>query len=137
MFCPTCRQQFDNAKECPDDKTKLVKELPYQTRTSDDGTVWIEIASTANSDEAELIQGFLEAEGIGAELEHANSRPFPTTFSNLGDARVFVPANDEKRALELLRQRDREWENLDDDDDTVVTDEGVAEIDDNASTEKE
>ncbi len=137
MFCPTCRQQFDNAKECPDDKTKLVKELPYQTRTSDDGTVWIEIASTANSDEAELIQGFLEAEGIGAELEHANSRPFPTTFGNLGDARVFVPANDEKRALELLRQRDREWENLDDDDDTVVTDEGVAEIDDNASTEKE
>jgi hypothetical protein len=137
MFCPTCRQQFDNAKECPDDKTKLVKELPYQTRTSDDGTVWIEIASTSNSDEAEIIQGFLEAEGIGAELEHADSRPFPTNFGSLGDARVFVPANDERRALDLLRQRDREWENLDDDEDTVVTDEGVAEIDDNASTEKE
>jgi hypothetical protein len=136
-FCPTCRQKFDNAKECPNCKTKLVKELPYQTRKSDDGTVWVEIASTANSDEAELIQGFLDAEGIDAEIEHAEARPFPTTFGSLGDARVFVPGQDEKRALELMRKRDREWENLKDDDDTVVTDEGVAELDEDASTEPE
>jgi hypothetical protein len=137
MFCPTCRQQFDNTKECPDDKTPLVKELPYQTRTSDDGTVWIEIASVSNSDEAELIQGFLDNEGIDSEVEHAEAHPFPTSVGTLGDARVFVPSTDEKRALELLRQRDREWQNLDDDEDTVVTDDGVAEIDENVTTEKE
>jgi hypothetical protein len=136
-FCPTCRKKIDNAKNCPDCKTDLVKELPYQTRRSDDGTLWIEIASTANSDEAELIQGFLDAEGIEAELEHAEARPFPTTFGSLGDARVFVKADDEKRALELLRQRDEEFEKLEDDDDTVVTDDGVAELDESVTTEPE
>ena len=60
---------------------------------------------------------------------------FPTTFGKLGDVRVFVPVEDEKRALELMKQREREWENLEDDDDTPVTDEGVAEVDENAEPE--
>jgi hypothetical protein len=136
-FCPTCRKKIDNAKTCPDCKTDLVKELPYQTRRSDDGTTWVEISSAANSDEAELIQGFLEAEGIDTEIEHAEAHPFPTTFGSLGDARVFVKAEDEKRALELLRQREEEFEKLKDDDDTVVTDEGVAELDESVTTEPE
>jgi hypothetical protein len=47
-----------------------------QTRQSDDGT-WVEIANTANSDEAELIQGFLEAEDIDSQVEHAEAHIFP------------------------------------------------------------
>jgi putative signal transducing protein len=136
-YCPKCKKQFEKATECPDDKTPLVKELPFQTRQSDDGTTWVEIASTANSDEAQLIEGFLEAEGIRAEIEHAEASPFPMTFGNLGDVRVFVPVGDEKRALDMLRQREREWENLNDDEDTLVTDEGEAEVDEDASTEPE
>jgi len=136
-FCPKCKKRFDHATECPDCKAKLVKELPFQTRQSDDGTTWVEIASTANSDEAQLIQGFLEAEGIDAQIEHAEAHILPTTFGTLGDVRIYVPAKDEERALELLRQRDREWKKLEDDDDTVVTDEGVAEVDENATTEPE
>jgi len=136
-YCPKCRREFQNAKECPDDKIALVKELPFQTRQSDDGTTWIEIASTANSDEAQLIQGFLDAEGIDAQIEHAEASQFPMTFGDLGDTRIFVPTTDEKRALELLRQREQEWENLEDDDDTVVTDEGVAEVDEKSTTEPE
>jgi arsenate reductase-like glutaredoxin family protein len=108
-----------------------------QTRKSDDGTTWVEIANTANSDEAELMQGFLEAEGIESEIEHAQATQFPTTFGDLGDVRVFVPADDEQRARELLRQREKEWEYLNDDDDTVVTDDGVAELDEDSSTEPE
>jgi hypothetical protein len=136
-YCPECKQQFDDATECPNCKTKLLKELPFQTRQSDDGTTWVEIASTANSDEAQLIQGFLEAEGIDAQIEHAEAHILPTTFGMLGDIRVYVPVGDEARALELMRQRDREWEKLEDDDDTLVTDEGVAEVDENATTEPE
>jgi Putative prokaryotic signal transducing protein len=136
-YCPTCKRQFQNETECPDCKTKLIKELPFQTMQADDGTTWVEIASTANSDEAQLMQGFLEAEGIDAQLEHAEANPFPTTFGKLGDVRIYVAADDEQRALDLLRQREREWEKLKDDDDTLVTDEGVAEVDENASTEPE
>lgn len=108
-----------------------------QTRQSDDGTTWIEIANTANSDEAELIQGFLETEGIDSEVEHAEAHPFPMTFGDLGDVRIYVHAADEQRARDLLRQREKEWENLDDDDDTVVTDDGVAEVDEDSTTEPE
>src|SRR2546428_8015854 len=136
-YCPTCKKRFDNATECPDCKTKLHEELPFQTRQSDDGTTWVEIASTANSDEAQLIQGFLEAEDIDTQIEHAEASMMPTTFGTLGDVRVYVPAEDEQRALELLRQREGEWNKLEDDDDTLVTDEGVAEVDENATTEAE
>lgn len=136
-YCPNCKQRFDNATECPDCKTKLVKELPFQTRQSDDGTTWVEIASTANSDEAELIQGFLNAEGIDAQLEHAQANILPTNIGTLGDVRVFVPADQEAAAMELLRNREREWKKLADDEDTLVTDEGVAEVDENVTTETE
>ncbi len=135
VYCPTGNEQFTDVSECPNCKTKLVDELPFQTRRSDDGTTWVEIASTANSDEAQLIQGFLEAEDIDAQIEHAETSMFPTTFGKLGDVRVFVPVEDEKRALELMKQREREWENLEDDDDTLITDEGVAEVDENAEPE--
>ena len=136
-YCPKCKKKFDNATECPDCKTKLHEEPPFQTRQSDDGTTWVEIASTANSDEAQLIQGFLEAEEIDTQIEHAEASMMPTTFGTLGDVRVYVPAEDEQRALELLRQREGEWNKLEDDDDTLVTDEGVAEVDENATTEPE
>jgi hypothetical protein len=108
-----------------------------QTRQSDDGTTWVEIANSANSDEAELIQGFLEAEGIDSQVEHAEAHSFPTTVGRLSDVRIYVPTTDQERARELLRQRDQEFENLDDDADTVVTDEGVAELDEDSSTEPE
>ena len=108
-----------------------------QTRQSDDGTNWVEIANSANSDEAEIIQGFLEAEGIDSQVEHAEAHIFPANVGQLGDVRIYVPAADQQRAHDLLRQREQEFENLDDDADTVVTDEGVAELDEDASAEPE
>jgi hypothetical protein len=135
--CPKCKKQFDNAAECPDCKTALVKDLPFQTRRSDDGTTWVEILSTASSDEAELIQGFLQAEGIEAQLEHAEASVLPITVGALGDVRIYVRAGDEDRALRLLHHREELFEKLADDDDTLVTDEGVAEVDETATTESE
>ena len=108
-----------------------------QTRQSDDGTTWVEIANSSNSDEAELMQGFLEAEGIDSQVEHAEAHPFPTTVGRLSDVRIYVPAADEQRARELLQQREQEFENLADDADTVVTDDGVAELDEDTTTEAE
>src|ERR1051325_1689134 len=87
---------------------------PGQTITSDDGTTWVEIASTANSDEAELIRGFLEAEDIPAQLEHADASILPANIGKLGDVRVYVPTDDEARPLELLRKREVENQNLHD-----------------------
>jgi formate dehydrogenase assembly factor FdhD len=111
---------------------------PVRTIQAEDGTTLVEIASASNSDEAELICGFLENEGIAARVEHADARSIlPTNLGQLGDVRIYVAQEDEERAFALLAQREQEFEQLDDDAETVVTDEGAADIDENAPAEKE
>lgn len=102
------------------------------TVSAEDGTTWVEIASMGTEDEARLVQGFLEAEGIPAQVENVTFSMEPVTFGMMGEIRVYVGSEDEPRAQELLRSRDRQAENLDDDEETVVTDEGPAVIDETA-----
>jgi formate dehydrogenase assembly factor FdhD len=115
----------------------MADESPVRTIQSEDGTTLIEIASAPNSDEADLICGFLESEGIPARVQHADAFILPANFGALGDVRVYVTQDDEPRALALLRKREEEFEQLDDDTETVVTDEGAADIDENTPAEKE
>ena len=136
-YCPTCKRAFDHGtKECPQDRVALVDELPFQAVRSDT-TTWVEIASTGTEDEARLLQGFLEAEGVPAQVENVKFTMEPINFGAMGDIRVYVAADNEKRALELLKEREREYDQLNDDEDTLVTDEGPAEIDESATAENE
>lgn len=112
-------------------------ERPYQTVTADDGTVWVEITSVGTEDEANLVKGFLDAEGIPAQIENLKFSMEPINFGTMGDIRIYVAEADQARAMELLRQREREYEQLDDDTETLVTDEGPAEFDENTPAEKE
>jgi arsenate reductase-like glutaredoxin family protein len=105
------------------------------TVPAEDGTTWVEIASTGTEDEARLLKGFLEAEGIPAQVESLKFDQAPINFGNMGDIRVYVGSEDETRAQELLRKREQEYERLDDDDETLVTDEGPAMIDETAPVE--
>lgn len=105
------------------------------TVPAEDGTTWVEIASTGTEDEAQLLKGFLEAEGIPAQVESLKFDQAPINFGNMGDIRVYVASEDEARAQELLRKREQEYEGLDDDDETLVTDEGPAVIDETAPVE--
>ena len=111
-------------------------ELPFQT-VEGEGMTWVEIASTGTQDEAALLKGFLEAEGIAAEIENVKFTMEPINFGKMGDIRVYVGGEDEARALELLKSRERAYEKLDDDSETLVTDEGPAEIDENARADDE
>lgn len=136
-YCPTCKQEFAaGVKECPQDRAELVAELPFQA-IQGDSTTWVEIASTGTADEANLIQGFLQAEGIPAQVENVKFSMEPINFGTMGDIRVYVDAEDEQRAMDLLRKRNQEYDRLDDDSETVVTDEGPAAIDDAARAESE
>lgn len=107
------------------------------TIRADDGTTWVEIASCGTEDEANLLRGFLEAEEIPAQIENVKFSMEPINFGTMGDIRIYVAEDDSTRAMELLRQRNADFDNLDDDADTVVTDEGTASIDDTAETEPE
>ncbi len=105
------------------------------TITADDGTIWVEIASMGTEDEAALLSGFLDAEGIPAQVENVKFKMEPINFGGMGEIRVYVPSEHEQRAQELLRSRDREYDKLDDDDETLVTDEGPAIVDENSQAE--
>lgn len=137
-FCPTCKQAYpDDVTECPDDRTALVDELPFQAVPAETGGTWVEIASVGAVDEAQIVRGFLEEEGIPAQVENVQTSELPTTFGSLGEIRIYVPAEHEAKAMELLKRREAEYEQLDDDSETVVTDEGPADIDENAAAERE
>lgn len=105
------------------------------TITADDGTTWVEIASAGTEDEATLLAGFLDAEGIPAQVEDVKFNMAPTDFGAMGDIRVYVPGEHEQRAQELLRAREQEYEQLDDDGETLITDEGSAVVDETAQVE--
>ena len=128
-YCPTCKRAYPAGQtECPTDHATLVAEQPFQTRQGDGGTTWVEIASTGTDDEARIIQGFLEAEDIPAQIENVKFSMEPINFGTMGDIRVYVAAENETRAQELMRQRNSDFDRLEDDADTIVTDEGTAEI---------
>jgi hypothetical protein len=106
------------------------------TITADDGTTWVEIASTGTEDEAVLVRGFLDAEGIPAQIENVKFKMEPINFGTMGEIRIYVPGEHEARAQELLRERNREYEKLDDDEETLITDEGPAVVDESVQVEK-
>jgi hypothetical protein len=116
----------DAKQEIPDD---------VHTITADDGTVWVEIASTGTHDEAALLQGFLENEEIPAQLEDLKFEMEPVNFGGLGEIRVYVPHEHQQRAKELLALREQEYEQLDDDEETLITDDGQAVVDETAQVE--
>lgn len=107
------------------------------TVPAEDGNTWVEIASTGSEDEAQLIQGFLEAAGITAQIENVKFSMEPINFGTMGDIRVYVGADDEARAQQLLQQREQAYDKLDDDTETLVTDDGEQAIDENAQPESD
>ena len=107
------------------------------TVAAEDGSTWVEIASCGTDDEARLIQGFLDAEGIAAQIENVKFQMEPINFGTMGDIRVYVGSQDEQRAQQLLRERNQAYDRLDDDDETLVTDDGVATIEEGAETESD
>src|SRR6266542_2230486 len=88
----------------------------------------------AGTSECEDCQTTLDDEWIPAQIENVKFTAEPVNFGTMGDIRIYVGAEDERRALDLLKQRQTEYDKLPDDDDTVVTDDGVAEIDENAES---
>lgn len=105
------------------------------TITADDGTTWVEIASIGTEDEAALLAGFLDAEGIPAQVEDVKFNMEPINFGAMGEIRIYVPREHEQRAQQLLRERNQEYEQLDDDEETLITDEGPAMVDEGTQIE--
>jgi Putative prokaryotic signal transducing protein len=133
QYCTTCKKAFaDDVTECPEDHVALVDELPYQTVDAPN-TTWVEITSVGTADEARILQGFLEAEGVPCQIENVQFSMEPITFGTMGDIRIYVSAGSEQTALDLLKDRDDNYGELPGEE-SVMTDEGPAEIDDDSES---
>lgn len=132
-YCPTCKQKFDSdATECPEDRVALVDELPFQSIDGPTST-WVEIAGVGTEEEARILRGFLDAEGIPCQVESLRSDAMPTNLGTLSEIRVYVAAENEAQAQQLLAERRRDYKSLPTDE-SVMTDAGPASIDDNSET---
>ncbi|MFA6955384.1 MAG: DUF2007 domain-containing protein [Thermoanaerobaculia bacterium] len=131
-YCPVCKHEFEDKTECPDDKVALVDELPYQT-VEGETTAWVEIATVGSEEEARMVQGFLEAEGIPTQYESLEINMLPVNIGTMGEIRVFVDAKREADAINLLAERDEDFEAAPSNE-SVMTDEGPANIADDSET---
>ncbi len=73
----------------------------------DDAAEWVEIASTGDDEEAEIIAGLLQSEEIPVEIDGASS-PFPEDIGALGLTRVLVPPDRAEEARSLIAERERD-----------------------------
>jgi len=67
---------------------------------------WETVETVGTDEEASLIAGFLEAEGIPATVESLLFHQEPVNFGTLGEVRVRVRKEDLERALSLLEERE-------------------------------
>lgn len=112
---------------------KATGDSPYQTIDGPD-TTWVEIATASTQEEALLLKGFLENEGIPCQEESLKFDELPVNVGAMGEIRIYVPAEFEAAALGQLKYRQTQYDRLDEDGESVVTDEGPATISDDSES---
>ena len=86
--------------------------------TNEDDGDWVEIAAAGGDEEAEIVAGLLESEGIPCEIEGSAASPWPENLGALGSMRVMVPPDRAAEARALIAEREKDAErNLSENDD--------------------
>ena len=67
---------------------------------------WEILETLSSEEEAELICGYLESQGVPCQVESAHSHEFPVTVSALANVRVEVPGDRVEEARRLLAERE-------------------------------
>ena len=69
-------------------------------------TDWEILEVVGTEEEAGIMVGYLESQGMPAQMDSAHSHEFPVNVSALGNVRVEVPAGRAEEARQLLEQRE-------------------------------
>jgi hypothetical protein len=72
-----------------------------------DEAEWVEVASVGNDEEAALIAGLLQSQGITCEVEGPSATPWPENLGAFGMSRVLVPPDSADEARRLLDEQRR------------------------------
>jgi hypothetical protein len=86
------------------------------------------VAIVPDDVEADLIRGFLESEGIDAQIDNKKFHMEPVNFGDLTGVRVLTHTEDAARARALLDKRERDFDRMQDagDGNSILTDSGPA-----------
>lgn len=89
---------------------------------------WTQVAMVPDDVEADLIRGFLESEGIEAQIDNRKFHMEPVNFGDLTGIRVLTRPEDSERAQSLLAKRERDFDRMQDSGDrsSILTDSGPA-----------
>jgi hypothetical protein len=89
---------------------------------------WTSVALVPDDVEADLIRGFLESEGIEAQIDNRKFHMEPVNFGDLTGIRVMTRQEDSERARSLLAKRERDFDRMQDagDQSSILTDSGPA-----------
>ncbi|HLB24920.1 MAG TPA: DUF2007 domain-containing protein [Nitrospirota bacterium] len=72
---------------------------------------WIDIYTTFDESEAEIMRGFFENEGIPCRIESSRVSQIPVSVGKLGEVTVFVHSADfekAKKVLDVARSEEKE-----------------------------
>lgn len=131
-YCASCRSEYeDSVQKCAECGVELKEgALPPDDPTGG----WRVLRAVSTDEEASVLAGFLEAEGIECTVESINASQLPETLGDLAEIRVLVPAGRLAEAEKLLEGREETWKKARSDEDAIVTDEGVAHIEDGSES---
>lgn len=67
---------------------------------------WLSIRVLDDEQQAELVEGYLQSEGIPCRIESRYSHEFPTHMGRLGEVEILVPAGRAEEARRTLAARE-------------------------------
>jgi hypothetical protein len=84
-----------------------------------DEAEWVVVASVGQDEEASLIAGLLQSQGIPCQIEGPSTTPWPENLGAFGMSRVLVPPDLADEAGRILATQKREYKSsraMDEDD---------------------
>ena len=90
---------------------------------------WTAVEGAGNTSEAALIAGFLQNHDIPARVVDRSFHQTPTTDDDLSPIAVAVPSSRLLEARDALAKREKEFASEPEGSDSVITDDGPAQID--------
>jgi len=103
-FCSNCGAEYEpEVGFCPDCNLPLVNEMPPENPDADPDANLIEVCTASGDNEALIIKGLLESEGIWCSLSSdVPHSVIPLEVDGLGAVRISVSEDDAERAAQII-----------------------------------
>ena len=104
-FCPECREEYrQEIQICAACNVKLVDELEAE---GDPGSDMEVLCTLLQEENAYILRGFLESEGIPCQMENLSFHASPAPVGELTKVRLWTQKEDLEQARGLIEEHER------------------------------